>query len=118
MTVDELETLRATGSCDWLPDTAEREILATYVSGQPAAFCSVNWETERFADLYVETFPGNRSRNCGMACLYRMIRRVQARGQLPVGVIEVSNAASRRMVAKLRGAVEGRCVLIDLRVTS
>jgi hypothetical protein len=113
MRSEEVAALPTEVGGEFLRAGATGEVLAAYIGGTPVAFCSINWETESYADLYVETLVGYRSRGCGAACLHSMIRRTRVRGKTAVGTVEEANIRSLRMVANMRASVTGQCVFID-----
>jgi GNAT superfamily N-acetyltransferase len=110
---EEIEALPVEVRGEFLQAHAAGEVLAACIGRFPAAFCSINWETESFCDLYVETLVGFRSRGCGAACLHAMIRRIRARGKTAVGTVEEANVRSLRMVGNMHATVTGQCVFID-----
>jgi GNAT superfamily N-acetyltransferase len=111
---EEVEILPDEVRGEYLQAHGTGEVLAACLGRFPAAFCSINWETESYCDLYVETLAGYRSRGCGAACLHAMIRRIRARGKTAVGTVEDANLRSLRMVENMRATVTGRCVFIDV----
>jgi GNAT superfamily N-acetyltransferase len=115
MSGGEIEALPAEVRGEFAQAQAIGEVLAACVGRDPVAFCSINWETESYCDLYVETLAGYRGRGCGAACLHAMIRRTRARGKTAVGTVEETNRQSLRMVENMRATITGRCVFLDFK---
>jgi hypothetical protein len=112
MSFEEIEALPHEVRAEFLRAFATGEVLAACAGRHPVALCAINWETESFCDLYVETLMGYRSRGCGAACLHSMIRRTRLRGKIAVGTVDEDNVRSLRMVGNMRATVTGRCVFL------
>lgn len=86
------------------PPIAARAVVpmaAAWADGRPVAFCYPVWQTETLWDVSIETLPAYRRRGLGAKAARRLIRHLRHAGRSPVwGALE-TNAASRRLAARL-----------------
>ena len=76
-------------------------IAAVFVDGIPVSFCYPAWRTERLWDISIDTLEAHRGRALGARAVRFMIDLMAPDGREPVwGALE-SNAASRRLGARL-----------------
>lgn len=82
-------------------EATHTEIAATFADGKPVAFCYAGSVTETLWDISIDTLEGYRHRGFAGQCVAFLIDHFACRGKRPVwGAVE-SNAASRKLAAKL-----------------
>jgi GNAT superfamily N-acetyltransferase len=80
-------------------------MAAVWADGRPVSFCYPVWQTETLWDVSIETLPGYRRQGLAARAARTLIRHMRGVGRAPVwGALE-TNAASRRLAARL-GFVE------------
>ncbi len=65
--------------------------------GEVRAVAGVNWQTTRFAEVYVYTDPAVRGRGWGRSVVSAVARQIFKTGRLPLYVVAESNDASIRV---------------------
>jgi RimJ/RimL family protein N-acetyltransferase len=89
------------------------EIAATFVDGEPVAFCYAGSTTESLWDVSIDTLPDHRRRGHAASCAAHMIRHMNTRAKEPVwGAVE-QNPASWRLALKLGFALVDAIVLFE-----
>jgi GNAT superfamily N-acetyltransferase len=79
----------------------ESPIAATFVDGQPVAFCYAGSKTETLWDISIDTLAEHRRHGYAGLCVAYLIRHMQTLGKQPVwGALE-ENPASWRLAQKL-----------------
>jgi GNAT superfamily N-acetyltransferase len=80
-------------------------MAAVWADGRPVSFCYPVWQTETLWDVSIETLPGYQRQGLAARAARTLIRHMRRVGRAPVwGALE-TNAASRRLAARL-GFVE------------
>lgn len=77
------------------PDGAPRCEIRS--GGQVSAMAGVNWQTPRFAEVYVYTNPAVRGRGWGRSVVSAVAHQIVKAGRLPLYVVAESNDASIRV---------------------
>ncbi|MEP7288268.1 MAG: GNAT family N-acetyltransferase [Chloroflexota bacterium] len=73
------------------PDGSPR---AEIRSGDVQAVAGVNWQSPRFAEIYVSTDPEVRQRGWGKSVVTACTERILSSGRIPIYLVETSNEAS------------------------
>ena len=76
-------------------------VAALFEAGTPVSFCYPVWRTEALWDVSIDTLDGYRGRGLALHVVRYMIDHLRGEGREPVWCALESNAASRRLAAKL-----------------
>lgn len=72
--------------------TGERELVAS---------ASLNWQSPRYAEIAVNTQPGQRRRGFGRSVVAAMVQHLLANGRLPLYAVTEDNEASYQLATNL-----------------
>lgn len=70
-------------------------------SGGQKAVAGVNWQSPRFAEIYVHTDPAARGRGWGFSVASALTQAVLESGRIPVYLVDQDNDVSRQLAEKL-----------------
>lgn len=100
-----------------LQSGAQRSPLAaTFVAGQPVAFCYAGATTEALWDVSIDTLPEHRRRGYAALCAAFMIEHMRAHGRQPVWAALENNPPSLRLARKLGFVPVDTLVLFEPRL--
>ena len=88
-------------------------MTAAFVDGRPVSFCFSYLETETLWDVAIGTVEGYRRRGLAAASARSLIDLQLGRGKKPVWSAMESNAASRRLAARLGFRPRGRLAVLE-----